>query len=325
MCEPEAPAYFSTIDAVVIYVFTVDYVLRLALCGTVPRRLANVIPETWDEDERALASAEGRFPDMDPPPLSTWYQMLCYAVKTQNLVDLIAIIPFYIELGSPSGGPLLSVFRVMRLTRLLSMVKISKSSGPRVSPPTLPPPRWQQEPQRSPHSRLLNLISPPFPRSSLAPLVPCLLADYTYVMTQAFRKSLAVLAPLSFFVSLIIVLFGCLMFVVEQGTFTVTKVRLSPNTTLPSLTPLSPLSLPTLAPSCEGLPDGRLPAGKHRRQRAGALALLDHLHHHVLRRGDDHHGRVRRRVPDQPRRPRFGVRVCLRGYHHLDVPHRRRG
>ena len=172
VCEPVPPDYFSTIDDIVVYVFTADYALRLLLCGTVPRRLANVIPDDWDDNERKAAEEESRHPRTDPPPYSTWYQMLCYFFQFQNLVDLLAIIPHYIQITF--DGPSLSIFRVMRLTRVMSISKLSGMSA------------------------------------------------YAYVMTETLRRSVGVLVPLAFFVCLLMVLSGCLIFVVEQGTYMVT-------------------------------------------------------------------------------------------------------
>ena len=149
-----------------------DYVIRLALCGTVPRRLANIIPDDMDENEVALAFQENRPPNEDPPPLSTPYQMLSYFLQYQNIIDLLAIIPYYIEISY--GGPPLAVFRVMRLSRVLLITKMSGAS------------------------------------------------EYAYIMNQTILKSLPVLIPLCFFVMLIIIVMGCLIFIVEQGEYSVT-------------------------------------------------------------------------------------------------------
>lgn len=46
-----------------------------------------------------------------------------------NVVDLVAILPFYLELLLVGAAvPGLSVFRVLRLTRMLRVLKVSKSS-----------------------------------------------------------------------------------------------------------------------------------------------------------------------------------------------------
>ena len=45
--------------------------------------------------------------------MPVFYQMTCYFFQYQNLVDLIAIVPYYIQLAT--GGPSLSIFRVMRV------------------------------------------------------------------------------------------------------------------------------------------------------------------------------------------------------------------
>lgn len=172
ICRPIPLQVFKMVDAVVIYIFTVDYVVRMCLCGLVPRRLADVISDDWDEAELVAANAESRAPRDEPPLLSTAYQMYCYFMQIPNMVDLIAIVPYYIELSYK--GPLLSMFRVLRLTRILAITKISGAS------------------------------------------------DYSQVLLRTIRKSFRVLIPLSFAVTLVIVLYACLIFVVEQGDFMVT-------------------------------------------------------------------------------------------------------
>ena len=88
-----------------------------------------------------------------------------------NLVDLIAIVPYYVEFGF--GGPDLAIFRVLRLTRVLAMTKVTGAS------------------------------------------------EYSYVLMNTIQRSVRVLIPLCFAVCLVIVLFGCLVFVVEQGDYRV--------------------------------------------------------------------------------------------------------
>ena len=47
-------------------------------------------------------------------------------------------------------------------------------------------------------------------------------SEYAYIMNQTILKSLPVLIPLCFFVCLIIIVMGCLIFIVEQGDYAVT-------------------------------------------------------------------------------------------------------
>ena len=101
----------------------------------------------------------------------TLAQMLCYALQWPNVVDLVAIAPYYIKFAT--GGPDLAVFRVLRLTRVLALTKVTGAS------------------------------------------------EYSYVLMNTMQRSTRVLIPLCFVVCLAIVLFGCLIYVVEQGDFRV--------------------------------------------------------------------------------------------------------
>ena len=57
------------------------------------------------------------------------YRKWVFFLIPMNVVDLVAILPFYIELLLAGAAvPGLSVFRVLRLTRMLRMLKVSKSS-----------------------------------------------------------------------------------------------------------------------------------------------------------------------------------------------------
>ena len=52
-----------------------------------------------------------------------------YLTTALNLVDLIAIVPFYVELISSSGGGGLAVLRVLRLARVFRIFKMGKYSS----------------------------------------------------------------------------------------------------------------------------------------------------------------------------------------------------
>ena len=176
ICEPLHYKVFDHIDTAVIIIFTIEYLLKLLLSGTVPRRLTSTMNSNWDENEVKLARIEQRLPEMDPPPISWYYQMLLYSCKLGNLIDLVAILPFYIQLRHE--GPDLTFFRIARLIRLLRLTNIANSS------------------------------------------------NYTRLLSKTLSKSIPILIPLCVFVALIILLFGCIIYLVEQGKFTV-------NTTYP--------------------------------------------------------------------------------------------
>lgn len=156
ICEPVPPKSFATIELICLIIFTFDYVARLILCTTVDPRLACISPtkmETtteWrvdsqtrlDEDgyetvafNDAAESSHDRDPDFKARPiryfflakisiLKAWY----YMKRIMNIVDLIAIFPFILELSGMASGSTLSIVRVLRLARILRVLKLGKGS-----------------------------------------------------------------------------------------------------------------------------------------------------------------------------------------------------
>lgn len=81
---------FHGIELVAAIVFTVEYVLRL-----------------WSAVEHPLLR-----------PLPAWRARLAYAVQPALLVDLLAILPFYLALVGPTDFQVLLIFRLVRFFKL---------------------------------------------------------------------------------------------------------------------------------------------------------------------------------------------------------------
>ena len=105
------------IESVCIYIFTVEYVLRLFTVHTVPEKVWNIkeeaLEEPDDDDEVHVKHEKGCF------GLTKGY-----ATTFMNLIDLVAILPFYLEAAIGDTG--LGVIRVLRLTRVLRVLKSPK-------------------------------------------------------------------------------------------------------------------------------------------------------------------------------------------------------
>ena len=54
-----------------------------------------------------------------------WVTIYRYCLQPLNIIDLVAVIPFYIELASNSGSSL-SIVRILRLARVIRLVKSGK-------------------------------------------------------------------------------------------------------------------------------------------------------------------------------------------------------
>mmetsp|Transcript_7161 Transcript_7161/g.16280 ORF Transcript_7161/g.16280 Transcript_7161/m.16280 type:complete len:890 (-) Transcript_7161:285-2954(-) len=106
-CEPEPWVGFDTFETICISLFTVDYVLRILFVHASTAAACGVSTSGGE-----MAGAK-----------QTWF----YMVQWLNIMDLLAILPFYIELAIPggtSGG--MAVLRVTRLVRIFKVLKAPK-------------------------------------------------------------------------------------------------------------------------------------------------------------------------------------------------------
>lgn len=98
---------FGIIELVCVIIFTVEYIFRLATS-----------PSRKDGPETLKVYAKSRFHFM---------------IKPMNVVDLVAILPFYVELlvaafvdGERGDASALAVVRVVRITRVFRLLKLGK-------------------------------------------------------------------------------------------------------------------------------------------------------------------------------------------------------
>jgi len=107
-CEPKSGAIFGLIEAVCIAIFTIDYVARMATVPFVRAALAGVkVRQGRDAPSGARVARK-------------------YATQALNIIDFLAIAPFYVELAIGGGGSQLAVIRVLRLARILRIFKMGK-------------------------------------------------------------------------------------------------------------------------------------------------------------------------------------------------------
>jgi hypothetical protein len=74
--------------------------------------------EAWDAEKL------GASPDPEFPPRMKFRK---YFLRAMNLIDLVAILPFYIAFVSASGASL-TIFRILRLGRILRLTKAGKNN-----------------------------------------------------------------------------------------------------------------------------------------------------------------------------------------------------
>jgi hypothetical protein len=108
----------------------------LPCCGS---RSLTQFDSTWSLDEQAMLQERKQLAELHTRAASDSFSRKIahevvraweFVVKPLNMVDLLAIIPFYIGLlAAGTGGGGLTVFRILRLGRVFRIFKLGKSSG----------------------------------------------------------------------------------------------------------------------------------------------------------------------------------------------------
>ncbi|CAD7936631.1 unnamed protein product [Amoebophrya sp. A120] len=116
-CIPKQLPVFDQMEVVCVIIFSAEYIARLLTCH-------GCRPEVLSEDyllklclgEHSLGRRHGRLRRLSD-----------FILTPMNLVDVLAIVPFYLELFVGSSGVQGStVLRVVRLTRLFRFMKVAK-------------------------------------------------------------------------------------------------------------------------------------------------------------------------------------------------------
>eukprot|EP00606_Chrysophyceae_sp_TOSAG23-5_P001110 GSChrysophyteH2.ASY1.ANO1.1762.1 assembled CDS len=127
VCEPEPPEWFRSAESACLYIFVVDYFLRFFLVTCVSPRVAGISTEDIAEsDDWTITTTHihRRENGAGYTNEAIWY----YETHIMNVVDLIAILPFFIEASGLANGHTLSIIRVLRLARILRVLKLGKGS-----------------------------------------------------------------------------------------------------------------------------------------------------------------------------------------------------
>jgi hypothetical protein len=128
MCAPTTEPSLVRIDDICVIIFSIEYIARLSTIWLVPKRLASLVSSEWDEEEAFCARHENR--EILLEPTQTWYgSMYSYFWQPKNLIDFIAIIPFYITLLDLGADASLSFIRVLRLFRIVRAFNMNANAG----------------------------------------------------------------------------------------------------------------------------------------------------------------------------------------------------
>lgn len=128
ICEPQVDPSLNVIDDVCVIIFTIEYGIRVLTVASTPNRLAGLIPRGFDEEERIFSEMENR-KVRDPPPLPWYRTVYGYCITAKNLIDFVAILPFYITLIDPGNSASLSFIRILRLFRVLRAFNGGANTG----------------------------------------------------------------------------------------------------------------------------------------------------------------------------------------------------
>lgn len=117
-CEPVVASIFASIETIAVTFFSVEYGLRLLTAWAVTHyhRPAVIHGVTIVEAEPGENSWSGLF------------KTVRFVLEPMNLIDLIAILPYYIELSGAESASL-TFIRLLRLFRVIRMMKVAKLSG----------------------------------------------------------------------------------------------------------------------------------------------------------------------------------------------------
>jgi hypothetical protein len=193
ICEPEPKRVFEIIEMICIILFSIDYVTRVCTVWSVPARLAGLVPRDWDdawveitlESQKDTAEVGSSNIDVlqkaklkdsvkEERTMTKFHQTAAYCLCLFNIIDLGAILPWYLRFAIASQGSSLAVIRILRLARVFRIFKLGKNN------------------------RSVELLS------------------------KTLAASTSVLVLLLFFFVLAVVVFGALVFYIEEGSFKVT-------------------------------------------------------------------------------------------------------
>mmetsp|Transcript_27544 Transcript_27544/g.74959 ORF Transcript_27544/g.74959 Transcript_27544/m.74959 type:complete len:1411 (-) Transcript_27544:248-4480(-) len=135
VCIPVPFAWLDLVEFVSVLAFSFDYLLTFLTVWAVSSKMAGVekVPETDDEDTKKRDDDEQEPPPhhdlfhTDIPEIGACARTYRYARQTMNMIDLVAIVPFYVGILSQGAEvPGAAVVRVLRLARIFRVFRIGK-------------------------------------------------------------------------------------------------------------------------------------------------------------------------------------------------------
>jgi len=117
ICEPKPHPIFAIIESVCVVPFTIEFLARFLTVHSVRLEFFN--------NHALLEAITGDKPIRFLKPFN---RMMMFCQEPSNLIDVLAILPFYLELFTSGGGVNLYVLRLIRLTRIFRILRLGKLS-----------------------------------------------------------------------------------------------------------------------------------------------------------------------------------------------------
>lgn len=145
-CPPEPPRFFTAIEQICVYVFTVEYIVKLftvhsvrfelfsddfmeaLLCGSVEAAVhSKVLSFVSGRSSKGLLG-RGKDGACEDGACNKVVRALKFLLSPAGVIDLLAIMPYWIQVfqSSPDRGGALIVLRILRLTRIFRVFKMGK-------------------------------------------------------------------------------------------------------------------------------------------------------------------------------------------------------
>eukprot|EP00746_Dinoflagellata_sp_MGD_P005860 gnl/MRDRNA2_/MRDRNA2_111359_c0_seq1.p1 gnl/MRDRNA2_/MRDRNA2_111359_c0~~gnl/MRDRNA2_/MRDRNA2_111359_c0_seq1.p1 ORF type:complete len:867 (+),score=141.03 gnl/MRDRNA2_/MRDRNA2_111359_c0_seq1:112-2712(+) len=115
ICEPKPHPIFGYIESCCVVPFTIEFLARFLTVHSVRLEFFN--------NHALLEAITGDKPIRFQTPCN---RMIMFCQEPSNLIDVLAILPFYMELLSSGGSVNLYVLRLIRLTRIFRILRLGK-------------------------------------------------------------------------------------------------------------------------------------------------------------------------------------------------------
>lgn len=120
-CAPELLQGFQIIEVTCIYIFTMEYLMKVFTAHSVRFEIAD---GAFLQEFLTSACKTGKMPQLANRVITEFK----FVTRGSSLIDLVSIAPFWFEqiAGAGSGGSFFVILRILRLTRIFRVFKLGK-------------------------------------------------------------------------------------------------------------------------------------------------------------------------------------------------------